>query len=102
MDPLSFQGGLPSERLSRLSVDMVCNLMRRLDGINAQQLPSYQNRLQEHNISGMVLLTCDLSELKPVMQMSFGDWELFRTLVQMLREKEAAMVSGSSFIDYLL
>ena len=37
-----------------------------------------------------VLFTCELSELKPVMQMSFGDWELFRTLVIMLREKEAS------------
>ena len=50
-----------------------------------------------------VLLTCDLTELKPVMQMTFGDWELFRTLVTILREKNAVVTSSGelSSIDSL-
>ena len=47
-------------------------------------------------------MTCDLTDLKPVMQMSFGDWELFRTLLTMLRERENALAtSGSSSLDSL-
>ena len=43
-----------------------------------------------------VLLTCELSELKDVVQMSFGDWELFRTLVTMLREKDEALTQAGN------
>lgn len=42
----------------------------------------------ENNISGRVLLNCNLDELKSLSGMSFGDWELFRVAVLALRERE--------------
>ena len=71
-----------------MSVDEVCGLLSRLDGLDKSKLRNYMVCFQEHNISGPVLLTCELTDLKPVLQMTFGDWELFRSLVQTLRERE--------------
>jgi len=48
----------------------------------------YGQRLRDNNINGTVLLSCDLAELKPVLQMAFGDWVLFRSLVELLRYSE--------------
>lgn len=48
----------------------------------------YAANLRAHNISGMVLLHCDMRELKPVMEMNFGDWEIFQALVQSMRDHE--------------
>lgn len=42
----------------------------------------------ENNVSGRVLLNCNLDELKALSGMSFGDWELFRVAVLALRERE--------------
>lgn len=87
------QGGLPNERLSSLSIEGVCNMLHRLEGLNSLQLAAYQSRIQENNITGLVLMTCDITELKSVMAMSFGDWELFKRLLQMLRDRDEATSS---------
>ena len=42
----------------------------------------------EHNISGRVLLNCNLEELKQLVAMNFGDWELFRVAVLAFRDHE--------------
>ena len=42
----------------------------------------------EHNVSGRVLLNCNLEELKKLSGMNFGDWELFRVAALGLREHE--------------
>lgn len=34
---------------------------------------------------------CDIVELKKVMKMSFGDWEMFRMMILMLRDQEFHM-----------
>ena len=44
--------------------------------------------LTDHNISGRVLLHCDLDELKKLSGMTFGDWELFRIAILSLRDRE--------------
>ena len=44
---------------------------------------SYRDRIIENNISGRVLVTCDLNELKDAMQMKFGDWQLFKAWIEM-------------------
>lgn len=54
-------------------------------------LPQYMASLREHNICGSVLATCSLPELKPVLQMSFGDWELFRSITMQLRDRDSMM-----------
>lgn len=42
----------------------------------------------EHNINGRVLLNCNLEELKQLIGMNFGDWELFRVATLALRNHE--------------
>lgn len=45
--------------------------------------------LRENAITGRVLLFCDLNELKPVLQLNFGNWEIFKLLVLSLRDIES-------------
>ena len=63
-------------------------LLDKLEGINQRKLADYKERLAENNINGVVLSQCELSELKTELKMAFGDWELFRSLVEVLRDKE--------------
>lgn len=51
-------------------------------------LNQYKHTIQEHNISGPVLESCEIDELKEVMKMSFGDWNMFRSVVLALREQD--------------
>lgn len=44
--------------------------------------------LQNHSISGRVLQNCDLNELKQVLELSFGHWEVFRLLITTMRTIE--------------
>ena len=71
-----------------MTIDDIVQLLQRVDGLNTAKINDYVNQLRDNNINGIVLMNCNLSELKSALQMSFGDWELFRGLVEMLRENE--------------
>ncbi|XP_015439222.1 PREDICTED: kinase D-interacting substrate of 220 kDa [Dufourea novaeangliae] len=94
---LSATTTLPSEileiRLSSLTVNGVCDLLDRIDSLSPNQAPQYKNVIKDNNINGRVLLHCDLHELKKVLKMTFGDWELFRMVVASLRELELSSFS---------
>ncbi|XP_038056116.1 kinase D-interacting substrate of 220 kDa B-like isoform X2 [Patiria miniata] len=68
-----------------LTVKDVCDRLLQLEGIDKHSIPRYQTRIAEHNVNGHVLLQCDLDELKEVLGMNFGDWQLFRSLVMTMR-----------------
>lgn len=76
------------EKLSTLSVQEVAELLMSQDKLDKKKVDSYIATIEENNINGQVLFTCDLKELKETMNMSFGDWELFRVLILTLREHE--------------
>ncbi|XP_063923502.1 kinase D-interacting substrate of 220 kDa B isoform X3 [Zophobas morio] len=80
------------KRLSSLSVDGVCKLLYKIEEINSAALPEYSKVIKEHNITGKVLLHCDLDELKKLLKMSFGDWEMFKVMLISLREHEVSAV----------
>lgn len=44
--------------------------------------------LQDNAISGRVLMHCDINELKKLLNLSFGHWEIFRLLINCLRDIE--------------
>lgn len=44
--------------------------------------------LRENAITGRVLLYCELTELKSVLQLNFGNWEIFKLLILSLRDIE--------------
>lgn len=78
-----------------MTLDDIADLMQRVDGLNKSVVPEYVSRLRSNNINGTVLFHCNLAELKPVMNMSFGDWELFQGLINILREDELS-ANGSA------
>ncbi|CAC5368968.1 KIDINS220 [Mytilus coruscus] len=86
--PDTFIKGYNNERLSLMSVQDVCSLLSKLDGINKTFLLKYQDCVMENNINGRVLVNCDLSELGQVLDMKFGDWQLFKAAVKSLIERE--------------
>ncbi|XP_068991916.1 kinase D-interacting substrate of 220 kDa B isoform X5 [Neodiprion pinetum] len=90
--PISAITSLPPDilemKLSNLSVNGVCDLLGKVEELSPAQAARYKNVIRENNISGRVLLHCDLQELKKVLKMGFGDWELFRIVIASLREAE--------------
>ncbi|XP_076638415.1 ankyrin repeat-rich membrane spanning isoform X1 [Colletes latitarsis] len=97
LKPLSATTTLPSEileiKLSSLTVNGVCDLIDRIESLNHNQAPQYKNVIKENNINGRVLLHCETQELKKVLKMAFGDWELFRMVIVSLRELELSSFS---------
>lgn len=79
-----------------MTLDDVADLVQRVDGLNKSMVPEYVGRLRSNNINGTVLFHCSLAELKPVMNMSFGDWELFQGLIVLLRESESSANGGTA------
>lgn len=53
-------------KLSLLPVSGVCDLLDKIQDMNTNQIPKYKEIIRENNISGRVLLNCDLGELKNV------------------------------------
>jgi len=71
-----------------LSVAGVSQLISKLPDIQQSYLSTYISVIQDNNINGRVLTTCDLDELKRVLRMTFGDWEIFRMAILTLRDLE--------------
>ncbi|XP_022648941.1 kinase D-interacting substrate of 220 kDa-like isoform X3 [Varroa destructor] len=96
--PLLRQSGRPlsfPERLSAQTKDGICKMLSCLDGLSSANLSAYQESINKHNINGRVLLSCDLQELKVVLNMNFGDWEIFRMHILQLRAAEISALVES-------
>ncbi|XP_023333553.1 kinase D-interacting substrate of 220 kDa [Eurytemora carolleeae] len=89
--PLEFQ----DRSLSELSVQDVCSLIRQSPGLSDNSA-IYEDTIRLNNINGRVLNNCDISELRSVMNMSFGDWNLFRVVLTSMRELDLKPSSPSS------
>lgn len=59
-----------------------------MEDIDKNSLGDYITTIRKNNINGRVLLHCDLEELKKLMRMNFGDWEMFRVTIVSMREHE--------------
>ncbi|CAF1241410.1 unnamed protein product [Adineta ricciae] len=78
-----------SPPLSQMSVNDVCDCLKNdIVGLKTSMISAYIHDFNEYNISGRVLVTCVLDELKPVLSMTFGDWVLFSNWVETKREEE--------------
>ncbi len=58
------QGGVADINLETLSVEGVCEILTRLEGIQSDNTQEYMERLKYNNINGVVLYNCELQELK--------------------------------------
>ena len=66
MDNVNFTQELKSVKLGRLSVEGVCDLLSYLPNFKGTSAEVYQDAIRRNNITGRVLLCCDLNELKGV------------------------------------
>ncbi|KAH8413651.1 hypothetical protein KR222_002792, partial [Zaprionus bogoriensis] len=81
----SFSDDILQTRLTDLTVEGVISLLERIEDLKPT-LQKLSPVLRENAINGRVLKHCDLSDLKTVLGLSFGHWELFRLLINTLRD----------------
>lgn len=74
-------------RLSKLSVEGLTALLKEIEELETA-FDRLAQALDENAISGRVLMHCDLIELKSLLGLSFGHWEIFRLLINCLRDIE--------------
>merc|ERR1712168_146343 len=82
--PVELQG----KPLSSLDVEQVSCLVKSIQFINSSMLDTYCATIMSNNITGRVLANCEVSELKNVLNMNFGDWELFKITLLGMRNDE--------------
>ncbi|KAL3268833.1 hypothetical protein HHI36_007925 [Cryptolaemus montrouzieri] len=75
-------------KLSTLNVDGVCKLVCKIEDLSKDAVLKYATIIKDHNINGRVLMSCDLDELKHLLKMTFGDWEMFKAIILSLRDQE--------------
>ena len=74
--------------LSSLNLEQVSLLIRTIEGINSSMVDTYCSSVVSSNITGQVLLHCQVADLKSVLNMNFGDWELFKLVLNGMRDDE--------------
>ncbi|XP_067950108.1 kinase D-interacting substrate of 220 kDa B-like isoform X2 [Watersipora subatra] len=77
--------------LSNCTVADVCDLLHKIPSMSTLNLDKYKTSILLHNINGVVLSTCDLADLKPVLEMTFGDWQLFKSTVLAMRDADVGV-----------
>ena len=91
---------LPAETLekwlSKKNVEEVCTLVRQMEGLKISCVDTYCDAIVSQNISGAVLARCNLQELKSVLNMNFGDWEIFQWTLDSLRQLETKQRESKS------
>ena len=86
--------------MSSLNVDGVCKLFEKLDDVSPESLQQYKTVVKQNNINGKVLLHCDIDDLKKLLQMNFGDWEMYKVMIVSLREHEMTSVTRQDEAKY--
>ena len=82
--------------LSKKGIEEICTLLRQVKGIKTNCIDSYCDAIISHNISGSVLARCNLQDLKNVLNMNFGDWEIFHWTLNCLRTLERQQIESGS------
>lgn len=86
--PIDFD--ISNIQLDKLTVDELIELLGRVSDLKPA-LDKMAPVLRDNAISGRVLSYCSLDELKTVLNLSFGHWEIFKMLIQQLRENNSAL-----------
>lgn len=84
---LNLKEDLLHVRLSKLTVAGLLALLKEIEELEPA-FDRLSQALQDNAISGRVLMHCDLDELKKLLGLSFGHWEIFRLLINCLRDIE--------------
>lgn len=94
--------GATAVPLSLKTTEDVCAVLRQAaPGLSADRADAYCAAVAAQNLSGAVLSACELGEeLKSVMGMTFGDWEVFKSVVTALREDERKRGKDGSPVNF--
>lgn len=89
-------------QLAKLTVEDLIELIGQITDLK----PAHEKItpiLRENAISGRVLAYCNLDELKSVLQLNFGHWEIFKMLIMSLRDNNISkkQVKSASFAKKL-
>lgn len=89
-----------SKPLRDMSVaDVIEEVDGHIDFINDDYKQIYVANLRDNNINGKVLACCDLSELKSELQMTFGDWQVFKDWIMKQRELNAKYKTSKKLLQ---
>ena len=91
IDPIEYND-MSTKTLSNFKIEDICTMLREIDGIMNARVDTYCDAIQAQNISGTVLAKCSLDELKSVLNMNFGDWELFHMVIMKMRKTEKGLL----------
>ena len=91
IDPIEYND-MSTKPLSNFTIEDICTMLRDIDGIMNARVDTYCDAIQAQNISGTVLAKCSLDELKSVLNMNFGDWELFHMVIMKMRKTEKGLL----------
>ncbi|XP_036604221.1 kinase D-interacting substrate of 220 kDa isoform X5 [Trichosurus vulpecula] len=84
--------------LNSMNVDSVCEKLKQIEGLDQSMIPQYCATIKKANINGRVLAQCNIDELKKEMNMHFGDWHLFRSVVLDMRSAENQPIPEESHV----
>uniref|UniRef100_A0A7M4EL82 Kinase D-interacting substrate of 220 kDa n=1 Tax=Crocodylus porosus TaxID=8502 RepID=A0A7M4EL82_CROPO len=82
--------------LSSLTVESVCEKLKQIEGLDQNMLSQYCATIKKANINGRVLAQCNTEELKREMNMNFGDWHLFKSMILEMRNSENQAIHEDS------
>uniref|UniRef100_A0A1I8BLY7 ANK_REP_REGION domain-containing protein n=1 Tax=Meloidogyne hapla TaxID=6305 RepID=A0A1I8BLY7_MELHA len=74
-----------SKPLARMSVNEIDILMKRLN-ISKDKVQNVGETLIKHNLNGLALHSCNLDELRNVLNLPLGDWTLFQLFITCMRK----------------
>ncbi|XP_043929183.1 kinase D-interacting substrate of 220 kDa isoform X2 [Protopterus annectens] len=75
--------------ISSMTIEGVCERLKQIEGLDQSMLSQYLATVKKANINGYVLAQCNTDELKKEMNMNFGDWQLFKTMVLEMRSLDS-------------
>jgi len=84
-DESYFQIDMCSKNLNEMTLHDLCEYIDLNEMMKNDFKQIYKKVIKDCNLNGHVLDFCDLDELKDVLKMSYGDWQLFKNWIQMKR-----------------
>ncbi|KAF7636443.1 hypothetical protein Mgra_00004232 [Meloidogyne graminicola] len=73
-----------------MSITEIDILMKRLN-ISKDKIQYVGETLIKHNLNGLALYSCNLEELRDVLNLPLGDWTLFQSIILFLKKTSVVL-----------
>ncbi|KAA3674668.1 uncharacterized protein DEA37_0001868 [Paragonimus westermani] len=77
--------------INDLTPPAAINSQPKLGGRSRTVVSQYEERIKQKNLTGNVFSICSLQEIQKELGMSFGDWQLFSTVINHLKSLESSL-----------